>query len=147
MLAIAVGLAVGVTVMPWPGPHPLPMQREIHVDARQFAFQPARLHVNQGDQVTLVFHAIDVVHGLYLDGYGVDLRAAPGQSVRATFVADRVGKFRYRCSVSCGSLHPFMIGELIVGPNTLPWRAGALAIIATLGTVAFLYARAQEVSR
>lgn len=147
VLVVAMGLAIGVMVVPWPGPIATPTQREIHIDARQFAFEPARLHVNRGDQVTLVFHATNVVHGLYLDGYGVNLKAAPGQSVQTTFTADRAGKFRYRCSVSCGNLHPFMIGELIVGPNTLPWRAGALAIITTLGVVAFLYARAREASR
>jgi len=62
-------------------------------------------------------------------------------------VVDRAGKFRYRCSVSCGSLHPFMVGDLIVGPNTLPWRAGVLAVIATLGVVALLYARSREASQ
>ncbi|MCS7220872.1 MAG: cupredoxin domain-containing protein [Anaerolineae bacterium] len=147
MLGIAVGLAIGVMVVPWPGPVATPTQREIHINARQFAFEPARLRVNRGDQVTLIFHPTDVVHGLYLEGYGVNLKAVPGESAQATFVADRAGKFRYRCSVSCGSLHPFMIGELVVGPNAFPWRASALAIIAALGTVAFLYVRAWEASR
>jgi cytochrome c oxidase subunit 2 len=139
-----VALAVLVIIAPWPGANAAPVRREIHVNARMFAFEPARLRVNRGDQVTLILHSDDVVHGLYLDGYDVNVQAAPGRSIRATFVADRAGKFRYRCAVSCGSLHPFMIGELIVGPNVLFWRAILLTIIAAAGAVAFFYVRSLE---
>ena len=71
----------------------------------------------QGDHVTLVLEAEDVTHGLYLDGYDVDLVAVPRRTDRATFVADRPRKFRLRCSKVCGTLHPFMLGELIVPPQ------------------------------
>jgi hypothetical protein len=33
------------------------------------------------------------------------------------FTADKSGKFIFRCTQVCGSLHPFMTGELVVRPD------------------------------
>jgi hypothetical protein len=46
-----------------------------------------------------------------------------------------------RCNVACGSLHPFMIGKLVVGPN-LPWlRAVAATLVAAAGAIAVFWPR------
>lgn len=132
---VAGGLTLALTILalaaPLPLPRSAPRQQRIELDARMFAFEPARLEVNQGDEITLVLHSEDVVHGLFVDGYAVNIIAEPGKPAEATFVADHRGKFRYRCSITCGSLHPFMIGEMVVGPNLPFWRAlAALAIVA-----------------
>ena len=77
-----------------------------------------------------------MVHGIYVDGYGLSVTADPGQTARLTFVADRAGSFRFRCSVACGDLHPFMIGRLRVGPNQLLIRAvAAMAVVIAWGLV------------
>ena len=131
-------LGVVVLVGPWPGVILSSGEREIHVLARDYAYTPGVLQVSQGQRVTLVFQAEDVTHGLYLDGHDVDLVAVPGRASRATFVADRPGKFRIRCSKVCGTLHPFMLGELIVTPNSPFWRAIGITVLAAVGTVAFL---------
>jgi hypothetical protein len=44
-------------------------------------------------------------------------------------VAEKTGVFRFRCSVACGNLHPFMIGKLQIGPNQLLIRGIALLIL------------------
>jgi heme/copper-type cytochrome/quinol oxidase subunit 2 len=133
-------LGLLVVLTPWPGVMRSAGEREIDVQARQYAYTPGVLRVSQGERVTLVLQAEDVTHGLYLDGYDIDLVAVPGRTSRATFVADRPGKFKLRCSKICGTLHPFMLGELVVSPNSPFWRAIGLAVLAAVGTVAFLCA-------
>lgn len=130
---IITGLLVAFT--PLPVPRDEPTKRIFYVDASSFAFSPAELKVNPGDQVTIELTSTDVVHGLYLDGYDLQISADPGQTAELTFIADQAGSFRFRCSVTCGDLHPFMIGKLHVGPNLLLWRGAGLAILAALAGV------------
>jgi hypothetical protein len=132
-------LSLLILLMPWPGVILSAGEREIHIQARQYTYTPGVIRVSRGDRVTLVLEAEDVTHGLFLDGYDLDLVAIPGRASRATFVADRPGKFRLRCSKVCGTLHPFMLGELVVTPNTPFLRALGIALLAAVGTMAFLW--------
>lgn len=112
-----------------------PQEREFRIYASQYAYSPAKLSANPGDTVTIELVSTDVVHGLYIDGYGVSVTADPGETARLTFTADRPGAFRLRCNVTCGALHPFMIGKLQVGTNSLLWRAIGLSILTALAGV------------
>ncbi|WP_119071371.1 cupredoxin domain-containing protein [Aggregatilinea lenta] len=149
---IPFGVLVLVALLaPLPG-SAAPETRTLHVDAAQFAFTPGRVQVNQGDRITITLSASDVVHGFYLDGYGLEQRIVPGVAQEVTFIADRPGKFRYRCAVSCGPLHPFMVGELIVAANTPYWRAIAVVLSASAGMLVYMWfsgqnKSVQEVSR
>jgi plastocyanin len=137
-LALA-GLGLLVAWAPLPAQAALPVDRTIRLEAQSFEYTPPVIHVNQGDRVTLEVVSTDVVHGIYIDGYGLEASADPGQTARLTFVADQSGSFRFRCSVTCGALHPFMIGKLKVGSNTLLWRGLGLAVLAVFA--GFLYYR------
>jgi cytochrome c oxidase subunit 2 len=144
VLALFASLALVVALAPLPASALRvgePTTREIQIEARMFDFSPNVIHVNRGDRVIIDLAAMDVMHGLYVDGYDVETRARPGVPTRVEFVADQAGKFRYRCSVTCGAMHPFMIGELIVGPNIPFWRAIGLTALAAAGTLAFLATR------
>jgi len=106
-----------------------PVERTFQIEASQFAYSPAVLSVNPGDRVTIELLATDVVHGLSIDGYAIEATSDPGQTARLTFVANRGGSFRFRCTVTCGNLHPFMIGKLQVGQNELLWRGALLSVL------------------
>ena len=135
---LIVGAALAIAFAPLPAEAPLkPVPHVFRVEARQFAYAPAELRVKAGDTVTIQLVSTDVVHGLYVDGYGVSVTADPGQTATLTFVADRSGSFRLRCNVTCGAMHPFMIGKLTVGTNEWLYRSIGLAILALAGFLAF----------
>jgi len=109
-----------------------PVEHEIRVVARSYAFEPPVIRARRGDSLRLRFASMDVVHGFYLEGHDLDVTIPPlsrrvlvsrgGRTETAEEIAlvlERSGKFRFRCSKTCGAMHPFMQGELIVGPNHL----------------------------
>ena len=141
---IAVALVLLTLLAPLPAAFAVgaaPRERHITVSARSFAFEPGTVRVNRGDTVIVNLESTDVVHGLYVDGYGVATQAEPGRPGQLTFVADRGGAFRFRCNVACGNLHPFMIGKLVVGPNLTWLRAIAATLITAVGALAVFWKR------
>ncbi len=133
LLLATAGLVVAFT--PLPVSTFAPRERNFRIDAQQFAYSPSELTVNPGDSVTIQLVSTDVVHGLYIDGYDLAVEADPGQTATLTFTADKQGSFRFRCNVTCGAMHPFMIGKLTVGTNDWLVRSIGLAVIAVLGVI------------
>ena len=91
--------------------------RLIEINASRFLYTPNIIRVNRGDEITIRLTSEDVTHGFFLDGYGVETNVAPGESGSITFVVDKTGRVNFRCSVTCGEFHPFMVGYLVVQPN------------------------------
>ncbi len=110
-------------------------EQHFRIEASQFQYTPEAIQVHPGDHVTIDLVSTDVVHGLYIDGYDLNVTADPGQTATLSFVADRAGTFRMRCSATCGALHPFMIGKFNVGSNDLLWRAIGLSLLAVVAGV------------
>jgi heme/copper-type cytochrome/quinol oxidase subunit 2 len=131
LLFVMAGLVVALA--PLPVQSTAPQERKFQIEARQFAYSPSELKVNPGDTVTIELVSTDVVHGLYIDGYGLSVEADPGQTTTVTFVADKPGSFRFRCNVTCGAMHPFMIGKFTVGTNDWFYRSIGLAFLGIVG--------------
>jgi cytochrome c oxidase subunit II len=117
---------------------PLPMrsiaaqEQNFRIEARQFAYSPSEIDVNPGDTVSIQLVSTDVVHGLYIDGYDISIEADPGQTGTLTFTADKPGAFRVRCNITCGAMHPFMIGKLNVGVNQWLYRSIGFAVLSVI---------------
>jgi len=123
-----------------------PTTKEFIITARQWAYDPPVIEVNQGDQVVIKLRSADISHGIYIEGY--DLRAdlilqeGKPNEVELRFIADKPGTFVFRCTTPCGPFHPFMTGILKVNPNYNFLGASTLALmIALLISVSFLLPR------
>jgi heme/copper-type cytochrome/quinol oxidase subunit 2 len=131
LLLVMAGLVVALAPLPvQPTAH---QERAFRVEARQFAYSPSEIKVNPGDTVTIKLVSTDVVHGLYIDGYGISVEADPGQTATISFFADKPGSFRFRCNVTCGAMHPFMIGKITVGSNDWLYRSIGLIVLGVVG--------------
>jgi heme/copper-type cytochrome/quinol oxidase subunit 2 len=152
--AAALGLHLAVDLAPASESRG-PRRHTIDMVARRYAFDPPVIHVEKDDEVRLRFASLDVVHGMHLEGYGLDVTieplrrdvevrraGGPAETVReVVFTATHAGKFRYRCSKTCGAMHPFMVGELIVGPNWLARASGGVAFGLLAGGFAWVWLR------
>ena len=131
LLFVMAGLIVAFAPLPV---QPItPQERTFRIEARQFAYTPSEIEVNSGDTVTIQLVSTDVVHGLYVDGYGISVEADPGQTATITFTANKPGSFRFRCNITCGAMHPFMIGKFTVGANNWFIRSVGFLILAVVG--------------
>ena len=112
-------------------------EKFFEIRAKQFVYTPNIIKVNKGDKVSIRLISEDVTHGLFVDGYGIKTSAHPGQDGSLTFAADKTGRVSFRCSVTCGEFHPYMIGYLVVGPNSRFLAYILLTILIALGSILF----------
>jgi polyferredoxin/plastocyanin len=135
VLSFAAAVAVALSFQLFPTQ---PRTRTLSLQAKKYGYSPSRIIVNKGDTIVLKPASLDATHGFLLDGYPVEfimrrgatflkyaweddngkLQADWDRVAEVEFTADKAGKFVFRCTQTCGNLHPFMTGELIVRPNT-----------------------------
>jgi polyferredoxin/plastocyanin len=135
ILTLIAAVAVSLSFQLFPTPS---RTHTLALEAKKYGYSPARIVVNKGDRIVLKPASLDATHGFLLDGYPIEFIMRKGATflkytwkdedgksqadwdrvAEVEFVADRAGKFTFRCTQTCGNLHPFMTGELIVKPNT-----------------------------
>lgn len=129
-MAVLGGLCILIAVVgiATPAAAETPRERFFEIHAKRFDYTPGTIQVNEGDTVTIRLVSEDVSHGLYVDGYEVKTTAHPGEEGTLTFVADKTGRYTFRCAVTCGEFHPYMVGYLDVEPNARFWIYALLTI-------------------
>ena len=88
--------------------------KEFNLEAYQFGFTPDIITVKKGDIVKLLAYSRDVIHGVYIKEYGINVPVNKGKVTKIEFIADKAGEFEILCSVYCGGGHNTMKAKLIV---------------------------------
>lgn len=94
---------------------PPPETRVIEVIAKRYAFEPAEIHVTEGERVRLLVKSGDGLHGFEIKRFRVSKEIPRGSDpVAIEFTAEQAGRFPILCSVWCGDGHDAMKGALVV---------------------------------
>ena len=120
-----------------------PGYKEYNVKLSRFSFLPEVIRVDKGDRVRLNLDSVDVVHGIEIDGYDINIRVPQEKIITIEFIANKAGSIRTRCSIPCGPFHPFMTGNILVSSvksnlNIDFLWAITLAVTVPLGTLGIL---------
>ncbi|MGH7675966.1 MAG: Sec-dependent nitrous-oxide reductase [Gemmatimonadales bacterium] len=105
---------------------------EVKMYAIRSYFSPAELDVQQGDSV--IIHLTngeqerDMLHGLGLAGYNINVVVDPGETKTIAFRATKPGVWPYYCTNFCSAMHQEMQGYFLVKP-----RSGGLAAAGDVG--------------
>ena len=94
-----------------------PTAKPFTVRAHRYAFEPARIEVNQDDLVKIELRTDDIAHSLTIDDYRIAKRVGPGPPVTFEFRADRAGTFPYYCNLQVEDGCRQMRGVLVVKPR------------------------------
>ena len=87
--------------------------RRVEVTGTSFAFDPAEVTVEAGEDIAIALTAGDVLHDFVIDELDAHVAADRGETAEGGFRADEAGRYSYYCSVP-GHRDAGMEGTLVV---------------------------------
>jgi cytochrome c oxidase subunit II len=93
-----------------------PGKYQVIMVARVWQYNPAKIEIPVGSEVTFKITSVDVTHGLYIEETNVNVMIVPGQISEVTQTFNDAGTFNFYCHEYCGSGHQAMAGQVIVSP-------------------------------
>jgi cytochrome c oxidase subunit 2 len=88
--------------------------RVVEITARRFEFSPAEVVLRKDEAVTLRLRSLDVTHGFFQRGLGIDLEIEPGKVTEVTITPRSAGRYVTICDHFCGSGHGNMKMSFVV---------------------------------
>jgi nitrous-oxide reductase len=94
---------------------------EVRLYSVRSYFSPGEIEVQQGDSV--IIHVTnaeqerDMLHGLGIAGYNINVVMDPGETKTVRFKADKPGVWPFYCTNFCSAMHQEMQGYLMVKPT------------------------------
>jgi cytochrome c oxidase subunit 2 len=79
--------------------------RVVEITARRFEFSPSEVVLRKDEAVTLRLRSLDVTHGFFQRGLGIDLEIEPGKVTEVTITPRSAGRYLTICDHFCGSGH------------------------------------------
>lgn len=86
----------------------------VHMLAENWKWTPKEILVRKGTHVVLEIQSYGAPHSFLLKAYRLKVPLPEKKTTRIEFVADKVGKFTWRCGRPCGDGCAKMRGKLIV---------------------------------
>jgi cytochrome c oxidase subunit 2 len=77
----------------------------VEITARRFEFSPSEVVLRKDEAVTLRLRSLDVTHGFFQRGLGIDLEIEPGRVTEVTITPRSAGRYLTICDHFCGSGH------------------------------------------
>ncbi|MFZ0368145.1 MAG: cytochrome c oxidase subunit II [Halobacillus sp.] len=87
---------------------------EVAMIALTFGYEPSKLQVPAGKEITFTLTSEDVVHSFSIIGTNVNMMAVPGQINHRKHTFKEPGSYLVICNEYCGSGHHFMSTEIEV---------------------------------
>lgn len=94
---------------------------EVRMASKRSEYALRDFRVREGNEVTLTDTNIegvrDIIHGVAIPEYGVNLAVAPQDTREVTFTADEPGVYWIYCTYFCSALHLEMRSRMLVEPR------------------------------
>jgi cytochrome c oxidase subunit II len=80
--------------------------------------QPPTLYMPLGEKVRFKITSTDVVHGLWIPAFMIQIQNIPGVENQIEFTAQKLGTYPGRCNILCGRQHSQMLFDVkVVTPS------------------------------